>query len=64
MQTLKSFLDVLLGAYEPITFTIGNDTYIPSGLSGVDISYCVRAGVFVIVLWALLRILGGMLCRK
>lgn len=64
MTELESFLENVLGVYTPNTFTIGSDVYIPSGAAGVDIGYCIRAAIFLVVLWALLRILGGMLCRK
>lgn len=64
MGTIKAFLDNLLGQYQPITYTIDQTNVIPAGLSGIDVPYCVRAAVFIIVLWALLRIVGGMICRK
>lgn len=55
MQTLKTFLDTLLGVYTPIANSTG---MIPAGFAGVDFPYIVRAVVFIIVLWSLLRILG------
>lgn len=60
MNTLKQFLDTLLGAYTPVVDSSG---VIPAGLAGVDWPYLIRAVVFLIVLWSLLRILGGLTCR-
>lgn len=63
MQTLKTFLDALLGVYTPVSYTEAGTNVIPAGLAGVDIAYCVRALVFLVVLWAILRILGGLICK-
>lgn len=63
MNTLKTFLDALLGVYTPVTYVIGNDNVIPAGLAGVDFPYVFRAIIFAIVLYAILRILGGMICK-
>ncbi len=57
---MKEFLDALLGTYTPVT---NPDGLIPSGFAGVDIAYCIRAVVFIVVLYAVLRILGGLICR-
>lgn len=63
MQTLKTFLDTLLGVYTPITYMVGNDNVIPAGLAGVDFPYVFRALIFAIVLYSIFRILGGMICK-
>lgn len=57
---MKEFLDTLLGTYTPVT---NPDGLIPPGLAGVDVAYCIRAVVFLIVLYAVLRILGGLICK-
>lgn len=57
---MKEFLDTLLGTYTSLR---NPDGLIPPGLAGVDIEYCVRAVVFLVVLYAVLRILGGLICR-
>ena len=60
MGALKIFLDSLLGTYTPIMDSNG---IIPYGFAGVDWSYLIRALVFVIILYAILRIIGGVVCR-
>lgn len=57
------FLNNLLGTYTPVSYNVDGVTYIADGMAGVDWPYCVRAIVFIIVLYAVFRILGGMLCR-
>lgn len=60
MSGLKTFLDSLLGTYTPI---VDSNGIIPAGFAGVDWTYLVRAMVFAIVLYAILRIIGGIVCR-
>lgn len=63
MNGFVEFLSGLLGPYIPITYNLEGNSVIPSGLAGVDWPYIIRAVVFIVVLWSILRILGGMLCR-
>lgn len=58
------FLDSLLGTYTPQTVTIDGVVHTLSGMAGVDFAYIARACVFCITIWAIFRILGGLLCRK
>ena len=60
MSGLKIFLDSLLGTYTPI---VDSNGIIPAGFAGVDWAYLVRALVFTLVLYAILRIIGGIVCR-
>ena len=60
MGALKTFLDSLLGTYTPIMDSNG---IIPAGFAGVDWTYLVRALVFTLVLYAVLRVIGGIVCR-
>lgn len=63
MSTIKQFLDNLLGVYTPITFISDGNEVIPPGFAGVDWPYLVRALVFLLILWSIFRILGGIICR-
>lgn len=60
MSALKTFFDSLLGTYTPI---VDSNGIIPAGFAGVDWAYLVRALVFALVLYAILRIIGGLICR-
>ena len=60
MNAFIEFLNSLLGSYTPIVDSSG---VIPSGLAGCDWPYLVRAVLFCIVIYSLLRTLGGMLCK-
>lgn len=60
MGALKTFIDTLLGTYTPI---VDSNGIIPAGFAGVDWAYLVRAMVFAIVLYAILRIIGGLVCK-
>lgn len=60
MNDFISFLQNLLGEYHPV---MDNTGLIPSGFAGVDWSYLVRAAVFLLVVYSLFRILGGLVCK-
>lgn len=63
MSALQTFLNGVLGTYSAITYQYGNEVIIPDGFAGVDWPYLIRAFVFVIVLWSVLRMIGALLCR-
>lgn len=63
MPTLQSFLDRILGVYTAVTYTYASETIIPDGFAGVDWPYLIRALVFVVALWSILRMLGGIVCK-
>lgn len=60
MVPFRDFLDGLLGTYTPVVDSAGS---IASGFAGVDYPYLIRAVVFCIVLFCVLRTIGGMICR-
>ncbi len=60
MNEFISFLSGLLGEYSPVVDSTG---VIPAGFAGVDWPYLVRALVFVVVIYSLLRVIGGLLCK-
>lgn len=57
---LRDILFVLLGPYQPVISTLADGTEVAQ----YDIQYIVTAVVFVIVLWSLLRIVGGLICSN
>lgn len=68
MNTIQTILNSILGEYNPITYTmesIGPDSttiyndIIPSGLAGVDWSYIFAGAFYLMVFYAMLRIIGG-----
>lgn len=63
MDTFRNFLSNLFGSYVPVTYEYGGETIIPDGLAGVDFSYVGRVLIFAILLWSLLRLIGGMVCK-
>lgn len=63
MSAFKSFLDSVLGSYSPVTYDVGSDVLIPDGFAGVDWPYLVRAAALLLVIWCVLRLIGGLICR-
>lgn len=63
MSSFRSFLDSVLGAYTAVTYQYGNESIIPDGFAGVDWPYLVRAVALLIVVWCVLRLIGGLICR-
>lgn len=62
--TIKDFLDSILGTYVPmVTVLPDGSTIVLSGFAGVDWPYVIRACVFLLVAYSVLRIIGGMICR-
>jgi len=59
-NAFTDFLNSLLGVYTPVADSSG---IIPYGMAGVDWPYVFRAVLFCIVIYSLLRTLGGMLCK-
>ena len=60
MTYLKSILVDLFGAYSPIVTTLQNGDEVVQ----YDIEYIASALIFTIVLWSLLRIIGGIICNR
>lgn len=57
---IKAFFDLFLGIYTPITYSDGSVNIIPAGLAGVDWSYLVRAFAFLLIVYCLFRLVGGL----
>lgn len=63
--TIPEFLEALFGHYTPITYqTTSGDFIIPAGLAGVDWTYISSVGLFALIVYAMLRILGGLICKN
>jgi len=72
---MKELIISIFGEYEPITYqltTVGgsaDDLYevtndvIPNGLAGCDWTYILGVVAFLIVLYCILRIIGGVISR-
>lgn len=60
MNAFIQFLDSLFGTYTPVFDNLGN---IPPGIAGVDIPYVFRCVVFCIVIYSVLKCIGGLICR-
>ena len=57
--TIKDFLDSILGTYTPISFE-----GIPlQGMAGVDYPYLIRAAVFLLTIYSVYKIIGGLICK-
>lgn len=60
----------IFGSYTPITYEIYNavtesyDTVVAQGFAGVDWPYILAVGGFFLVLYSILRIIGGIVCGK
>lgn len=62
-SSLKAFMDILLGTYTPNTYVDNGVTIIASGCAGVDWTYIVRAVAFLLVLYSVFRLVGGLFCK-
>lgn len=60
MNDFISFLSNLLGNYTPVVDSSG---VIPPGLAGCDWPYIVRAALFLVLIYSIFRILGGLICK-
>ena len=74
---MKALIQSIFGNYVPITYetfqtaidsTTGQETsvlveVIPNGLSGVDLTYVLGVVAFLIMLYCILRIIGGVITR-
>lgn len=61
MNDFINFLNDLLGTYTPVTDSLGN---IPSGIAGVDFPFVFRGVVFCLVIYSVLKLLGGVICKS
>lgn len=66
---IRDFLILILGEYSPVSYEVYNvasDTVahvIPSGLAGVDWLYVGTLALLVIVIYCVLKCLGGLICK-
>lgn len=60
MTYLKSLLADLFGSYSPIVTTLQDGSEVVQ----YDIEYIASAVIFIILIWSLLRIIGGIICNK
>lgn len=60
----------IFGSYTPVTYDIYNaltesyDSVVAQGFAGVDWPYILAVGGFFLVLYSILRIIGGIVCGK
>lgn len=63
--TIKDFLDTILGNYNPMVAVLPDGTVVPlSGFAGVDYPYIIRSAVFLLTMYALFKIIGGLICKN
>lgn len=63
--TIKDFLDSILGNYNPMVTVLPDGSVVPlGGFAGVDYPYLVRSAVFLITIYAVYRIIGGLICKN
>lgn len=60
----------IFGQYHPVTYEVYNavtesyETIVAQGFAGVDWPYILAVGGFFLVLFCILRIVGGVICGK
>lgn len=63
--TIKDFLDAILGTYTPMVASLPDGSVIPlDSFAGVDYPYLVRSAVFLITIFAIYKIIGGLICKN
>lgn len=63
--TIKDFLDSILGTYIPMVTTLPDGSVIPlGGVAGVDYPYLIRAAVFLLTMYCVYKIIGGLICKN
>lgn len=61
---MRSFLASILGTYTAVTYQLADGTsVIPAGLAGVDWLFVLSGVAFLLVMFCVLRILGGLICK-
>lgn len=63
METFADFLNTVLGDYVPSTITIAGEKIALNGMAGVDWPYIVRALVLIVVIYCLLKMVGGLIWK-
>lgn len=60
----------IFGVYTPVTYEVYNaatetyETVVAQGFAGVDWPYILAVGGFFLVLYSIMRIIGGIVCGK
>lgn len=65
---MRSIIEAIFGEYVPVTYSAldaGGEVVdiIPAGLAGVDWTYVLGVVGFFLVLWCILRIIGGVISK-
>lgn len=67
---MLALIETIFGTYSPVTYEVYNavtesyDTVVAQGFAGVDWPYILAVGGFFLVLFCILRIVGGVICGK
>lgn len=67
---MLELITTIFGSYTPVTYEIYNvvtdsyDTVVAQGFAGVDWPYLLAVVGFFLVLYSILRIIGGIVCGK
>lgn len=67
---MLELISSIFGRYTPVTYEVYNaltesyDTVVAQGFAGVDWPYILAVGGFFLVLYSILRIIGGIVCGK
>lgn len=68
-MSIRDFLLSVLGSYEPVTYAVYDvaaDTVthvVPAGLAGVDWLYVGCLALLIVVVYCVLKCLGGLICK-
>lgn len=67
---MLELIETIFGQYTPVTYQVYNaatecyDNVIAHGMAGVDWPYLLAVAGFFLVLYCILRIIGGVICGK
>lgn len=70
MILTRDLIIAIFGEYTPVTYSVYNhyteslETVVANGLAGVDWCYVLGVLGFFLVLFCILRILGGLICAR
>lgn len=67
-MSIRDFLISILGEYNPVSYiySVSEDTVlsvIPDGLAGVDWLYVGTLALLLVVIFCVLKCLGGLICK-
>lgn len=63
METFVDFLNKILGQYVPRVVQIAGEDVALHGMAGMDWPYIVRAVTFLIVVYCLFKLVGGIVWK-